>query len=198
MITVDAESFLASYRGKFGGLRPEAEAGLRAILASISQDKALSDMRWAAYMLATVKHECADTWRPIEEYGKGRGRPYGEPKEVKDAAGKVYTNAYYGRGYVQITWDYNYRKLGEGIGLGDELLYYPEKALEPAVAYSIMSFGMRNGVFTARRLSQFINATGCDYYDAREIINGHDKADLIKGYAEALEAMLKTSAKVAP
>ena len=64
----------------------------------------LADIRWLAYMLATSYHETAQTMQPIEEYGKGRGKPYGQ-KLRHDR--KPYTfpdKLYYGRGDVQLTW----------------------------------------------------------------------------------------------
>ena len=105
-----------------------------------------------------------------------------------------YTNTYYGRGYVQLTWDYNYRDIGAALGMGEDLLIHPEKALDPDIAYKIMSYGMRKGSFTGKKLSDYIHDTICDYKNARRIINGLDQWALIKGYAEKLEAMLRASA----
>jgi hypothetical protein len=53
-----------------------------------------------------------------------------------------------------------------------------------------MSHGMRHGTFTGKKLADYINATGCDYRNARRIINGVDQAALIAGYATALEGIL--------
>lgn len=33
----------------------------------------IDDVRWTANMLATVRHECANRWLPIEEFGKRKG-----------------------------------------------------------------------------------------------------------------------------
>jgi hypothetical protein len=98
-----------------------------------------------------------------------------------------------GRGYVQLTWDFNYKSVGESIGLGDQLYFHPERALDPVIAYKIMSHGMRNGTFTGKRLSDYISDTSADYYNARRIINGLDKAELIRGYAKSLEQLLRLS-----
>jgi hypothetical protein len=62
------------------------------LLSGLGEDPDVTDIRWAVYMLATVRHECANTWRPIEEYGKGQGRPYGQPTVVTDQNGTQYTN----------------------------------------------------------------------------------------------------------
>ncbi len=186
-------TFLGMYMKEFGGLTQSQIDGLELLLGCIELDPDVTDIRWAAYMLATVKWECGDTWQPIEEGGKGAGHPYGTAVQVKDAAGTTYSNTYYGRGYVQLTWKANYEKLGQALNLGDQLVIHPEKALDPAIAYPIMSYGMRHGSFTGKKLSDFIHDTQCDYKNARKIINGHDQWATIKGFAEKLEAMLQAS-----
>ena len=43
------------------------------------------------------------------------------PVTVTDPEGRSYSNAYYGRGYVQLTWDYNYRNMGKVLGGGSSI-----------------------------------------------------------------------------
>lgn len=186
-------TFFSMYMTEFGATTQNQVDGLERLLTFIELDPDVTDIRWAAYMLATVKWECGDTWQPIEEGGKGAGYPYGVAVKAKDQSGKVYTNTYYGRGYVQLTWKDNYQKMSKALKLGDDLVIHPEKALAPVTAYSIMSYGMRNGSFTGKKLSDFINAAQGDYKNARKIINGLDQWAVIKGYAEKLEAMLQAS-----
>ena len=50
---------------------------------------------------------------PIAEYGKGEGHEYGEPCPQYD------NQVAYGRGYVQLTWDYNYEKADSECALYD-------------------------------------------------------------------------------
>lgn len=188
----DRQKFFDGYTAAFGALNDSQRTGLDALLGAAEADPEITDIRWLAYMFATVKHECAGTWRPIEEYGKGKGYKYGQPVTVTDPAGTSYSNVYYGRGYVQLTWDYNYRNMGKV--LGNRLLYEPPLALDADIAYGIMSYGMRTGSFTGAKLSRFINASTCDYVNARKIINGLDQADRIAGYAQKLETVLRTSA----
>ncbi len=73
--------------------------------------------------------------------------------------------------------------------------YIPSLALDPEVAYAVMSLGMREGLFTGVGLGAFINATACDYVNARQIINRMDRAALIAGYAQGLEAILVYSSE---
>jgi hypothetical protein len=56
-----------------------------------------------------------------------------------------------------------------------------------------MSYGMRNGTFTGKKLSNYITGPTYDYKNARRIINGLDKWDLIKGYAEKLQTCFISS-----
>jgi len=102
LFTFSQDTFFQTYEAAFAALSPTAASGLGALLGFLEQDPEVTDVPWAAYMLATVKHECANRWQPIEEFGKGKGRPYGRPVIVTDADGTQYTNRYYERGYVQL------------------------------------------------------------------------------------------------
>jgi len=76
--------------------------GFKQFLGFALSDTDISrDRRHLSYLLATVRHECAGEWRPIEEFGKGAGKPYGSPHWVTDVDGVPRQVAYYGRGYVQ-------------------------------------------------------------------------------------------------
>ena len=189
----DHEKFFNGYRNAFGSLTQSKVDGIESLLTALESDPDVDDERWAAYMFATVKHECADTWEPIEEYGKGAGHKYGKPVQVTGSDGQTYTCKYYGRGYVQLTWDYNYKKMSTALGMGDALVIHPEQVLQADIAYRIMSYGMRNGSFTGKKLGDYIHDSACDYKNARRIINALDKADLIKGYAEKLQSCFTAS-----
>jgi len=188
--SLDLPGALALYEFANGPLATSRREGLSFLLRVLAGDPDIVDLRWAAYMLATVKHECADTWRPIEEYGRGAGHKYGQMEEMVGSDGIRYQNAYYGRGYVQLTWKDNYLAIGQELGMGDALALHPEKALEPEIAYRIMSLGMRKGTFTGKSLSKYITGETVDYRNARKIINGLDQADRIAGYARRLETLL--------
>ena len=151
-------------------------------------------------MLATVKHECGDTWQPIIERGP---RSYFDQYETGTAKGARLGNThagdgyrYRGRGYVQITGRGNYVRLTSALALGADanLEHDPDHTLRPAIAYGIMSVGMRKGLFTGKKLSDYISrSSGCDYKQARRIINGQDRAALIADYAATLEDILRAS-----
>jgi len=131
------------------------------------------DGRWLAYALATAFHETAGTMQPIPEFGHGRGRPYGEP---------VNGHVYYGRGYVQLTWEHNYAAMSPVVGA--DLVADPDLALQPDIAAKVMFYGMEQGTFTGKKLADFIHQDVCDFLHARQIINGMDRASLVAGYAQ--------------
>jgi putative chitinase len=65
--------FLGMFMKEFGVLNQSQVEGLEQLLAFIELDPDVTDIRWAAYRMAAVKWECADTWQPIEKGGKGAG-----------------------------------------------------------------------------------------------------------------------------
>lgn len=245
--SMDAGRFVQGYTELFWASGGGA-IGLSKLLSFINGDAALTDLRWAAYMFATVHCECGPThnFLPIPEDGcndnnrpvcsplkNGNQRSYAEPvacgpdsplltrlkseasisglapgispklarlqsaippqppyikaQPARCPAGKTF-HSYYGRGYVQLTHLDNYQKMSQVTG--QDLVHFPEKALDPETAYKIMSHGMRNGTFTGARLSHYIAGLTCNYYDARIIINGHDRAPQVEDWAKRYEIIL--------
>ncbi|QMT33472.1 hypothetical protein LNQ82_02895 [Conchiformibius steedae DSM 2580] len=191
-----------------GNLTQKQVDGMEALLTAISPFSVCEQ----AYMLATAYHETARTMQPIAEIGKGAGRKYGtwltnsngvcycHAHGDKKRKPVVYTETdyphlYYGRGYVQLTWLENYLRAGKELGsvLTDagQLAREPKLAMRPDIAAMIMCFGMRDGWFTGRKLSDYIRGDQADYVNARRIINGTDKAQAIAAYARKFEAALR-------
>jgi hypothetical protein len=149
-----------------------------------------TDPRWLAYALATACHETGRRMKPIAEWGRGQGKPYG----IKTGP---YQRVYYGRGLIQLTWFANYEKAEKEIP-GSDLVRDPDNALKPAIAATILVKGMSDGWFTGRKLGDFFDEKRTDWLHAREIINGLDCAAEIAGYAvkfsHAIEAGTKAAA----
>ena len=164
-----------------GKLTTSQVTGLTAILDEWDAKHAKKDDRWLAYMLATTHHETDRKIQPIEEYGRGKNRDYGKPDPV---TGK----AYYGRGFVQLTWKYNYEKVSKVVAA--DLVQKPERALELPIATTILFYGMMNGSFTGKKLANYFSPTVEDWRNARRIINGTDKAQAIASYGRAYYASL--------
>ncbi|MCF5765392.1 hypothetical protein K3H47_15775 [Aeromonas veronii] len=159
--------------------------------------------RKVAYMLATAKLETGDTFAPISEVG---GRNYFEGmydyflaknedrKKVAVALGNIQPGdgvKFHGRGFVQLTGRSNYDKAGNYLGV--DLLNSPELAKDQVIAGKIMCWGMENGIFTGRKLDQYFSASKADYYNARKIINGLDRAQDIADYAKNISTCILIS-----
>lgn len=149
-------------------------------------DKQGLTLKQCAYVFATAYHECYNPktpetrLTPIVEFG---GEKYLKSK-------KYYP--YYGRGLSQITWDYNYRKEAKRLNL--DLMNHPELILNIPTAANSHVYCMANGIYTGKKLSDYINDKKTDYVNARRIVNGTDQAAKIAGYAEKFENCLKALA----
>jgi hypothetical protein len=56
-----------------------------------------------------------------------------------------------------------------------------------------MVYGMQKGIFTGKKLGDYISNVKTDYINARRVINGTDRATTIANYAEDFEIILLLS-----
>ena len=163
-------------------VNPSQLRGMCEIITHWEDNEELTDLRWLAYMLATVYHETAKTFEPIEELGKGLRRPYGDKIKQNKKRYTTPDQLYYGRGFVQLTWYENYDKFGKLLDI--DLLNEPKLALQLDVSIDILFLGMVRGLFTGVGLPKYFNEDKEDWINARRIINGTDRAELIALYAK--------------
>lgn len=181
-------------------LSQPSKANLLNLLEFFIKDaNAWTDGRQAAYALATAYHETGYPvdgklvrFAPVTEYGS---RPYFAKYEPSTAIGRRLGNTepgdgyrFRGRGYVQITGRANYAKFSEITGF--DLIADPDKALDPETAYIILREGMKGGLFTGKKLANYIEGDKCEYVNARKIINGLDRAHLIARVARQIDQTL--------
>lgn len=130
-----------------------------------------------AYILATAWHE--SRLKPIKEIRAVQGTP------LYNQQNGYWNTGYYGRGFVQLTHLSNYQKMSSFLGV--DLVNNPNLALQSEYASKILVYGMYNGSFTGKQLSDYIGGGKTnDFYNARRIVNGLDKAQLINDYAKAI------------
>ncbi|MEK7991119.1 MAG: hypothetical protein VSS52_008955 [Thiotrichaceae bacterium] len=195
MILTNGKAFFDSYRLHFSKLNQDQVDGLNNVLEAFAEDPLLTEIPHAAYMLATIYHETAQTFQPIYERGR---REYFRKYEGR--YGNMHSGdgfRYRGRGYVQLTFKDNYlratkalNKLTECYPEQIDLVADPDLALDPQIASDIMLIGMREGWFTGRKLSDYVHNAKIDYINARKIINGLDHALAISDYAVKFENIL--------
>ena len=159
------------------------------LIVNALQEEGILDPNTLAYALATVQHETAESFSPVNE-GYYNDAKYGyEPGFTgrSSALKNGYSGGenYYGRGFIQLTHDYNYKKFGERLGLGDALVKNPEMANDPAISARILAAFMKdNGVAELAQKG--------DFYNARAPINSKDYdsyqriADTANSYKSAL------------
>lgn len=183
---INRKSFYDSFRVDFGTISTGQLSGMEAIFNEA--DKQNTDVRHLAYMLSTAWHETAKTMQPIQEYGRGRNRPYGGKVKMNGDKYNDTDQLFYGRGFVQLTWYENYQKASQK--LGHDFLHKAEDVMQIDFATRIIFLGMSEGWFTGRKLSQYFNDKTNDATNARKIINGQDCAQKIAGYYnDFLEAL---------
>lgn len=175
-----------------GPLNASQRAGLTTLLGYVAEDTQLTRPTEAAYMLATVQHECANTFQPIME----RGTPDYFSKYDRPPLSTILGNKkpgdgfiYRGRGYSMLTGLGNYLRFQDLVKCG--LVHTPDLALIPVYAYAILSTGINRGKFTGRALSLYVNERETNYTEARRTVNGLDKAELIATYARRFEGIFR-------
>ena len=161
-----------------GALRHSNEAaGAREHIPRIiaaANEFGVTDRAQLAYILGTISTELEGIWRPTGERGVGCGT-YGP-------------GCFYGRGFVQLTHEENYQRLGDLLGV--DLVNNPERANEPDLAARITVLGMRDGLFTGRSLGEYIGDGRANFIGARRIVNDGDKMVFTAYQAERfLEAL---------
>jgi putative chitinase len=202
----DRKKFFDAVRNTLasGTLKQEQVDGFDVLLKEA--EKRGTSTEWNAYILATAWHETAFTMQPVRETlakdditaiaRLDKAWAQGKLGQVKTP---YWRKGYFGRGYIQLTWDYNYKKMGEWLGI--DLLKNPALALESEIAAKILFEGMIRGMFTAKKLGDYLD--GVDEYDdedvreftaARAVVNGKDKAKKIAEYALKIKNALKGSA----
>ena len=182
---IDRKKFFDSIRASlFGGTLNQSQVdGIDFLLNVWERHFEIPNPRdgtkWLSYCMATVYHETAQTMQPIEEYGKGKGKSYGQPVGP-------HGQCYYGRGHVQLTWEENYKKgekrLKDIYGVHAPLHKEPHRMLDHETSALVLYDGMIEGWFTGVGLPKYFNSTVEDPVNARRIVNGLDRADLIAGY----------------
>lgn len=174
-------------------------------------------LRHLAYVLATPYHEVGPALKPVRENlyytsvasirkvwpsrfpSNASAQPY--VRQPQKLANHVYGGRlgntgpndgwlYRGGGWPQTTGKVNYERSGKLVGV--DLVKNPDRMLEPKIAAVTMIESMVQGLYTGKKLSDYLNKTPPDYRNARAIINADvaKNGSTIAGYAKAFETAL--------
>jgi len=158
-------------------------ANFGVLLDLTRSDIRVKDVPTASYLFATAFVESyvndfrADT---LERKGKvNEDKKYWIPDPQTE-------QAYYGRGWTQVTWKEKYAFVGKK--LQKDLLTNPDIALEAGVSYEILLRSMQEGWLETYRknasggagtvpilLGDFVSASSANYASARSVINANCK-----------------------
>ena len=178
---MDRSAFFRSIRPSFGGWLDQSQVDGMSALLDAGADLAFHHM---AHVLAHVRRETGGIMAPIKE----TVQPWHNDKNPSDAEvirrldaafakgqlpwvkSPYWRDGWFGRGQIQITHEGNYRKFG----------VTKDEALELSHSARIAVTGMRDGLFTGRKLAdyRFPNALDAKPRDnPRRIVNGEDGSD---------------------
>ena len=204
-------TFFNSIRPAMGGHLTQQQVDGMAAWLDAGDREGGTDLRHTASLLATPMIETGGTFQPITEslnYSSSAliakfpkrissaqalqyGRTAQHPADQKAIGNIIYGGKwgadnlgntqpgdgylYRGRGLVQTTG----RRLYELFGYADN----PDGVCDINASSDIMVKGMRDGVFTGKKLSDYLNSIETDWRNARRVVNGVDRADDIAAYA---------------
>ena len=180
--------------GVFGtSLSQRQVEGMEALLDAGVRGR-LSDLHHMANVLGQVYHETGGRMYPVREAFASTDKGAMAALEKAWKAGRMkwvktpyWREGWFGRGFIQITHKANYAKLGAAIGMN--LASRPDLALVPRISADIAVVGMRDGLFTGKRLSHYDFPDALGYGpdgNPRRIVNGRDGTDKkVAGYHRA-------------
>lgn len=118
------------------------------LIIKAMEEQGLADEQMLIYGFATINSETSGMLPVAEGEGhEGRYAPY------------------YGRGYIQLTWDYNYEAAGKDLGL--DLLGNPDLAMQPDIAARIYAWFLKRNESHIRE-----HLNNGQLADARAVVNG--------------------------
>jgi putative chitinase len=212
-------------RPMFGGSLTQAQVdGINAILAAW-KTHGDDDNRKLAYALATAHHETGRRFTAVIENlnytsaariravwpSRFKTEAAAEPfvRQPQKLANKVYGGRlgndgpddgwmYRGRGLAQITGKDLYRRLSKLVGI--DLVANPDAALEVTTAAKILVVGLVQGLFTGKKLADYITPAKADFKNARATVNADVKANggKIADYAVTYLNALATASPAVP
>jgi len=184
------DNWLASLASTLKMTLTKAQGDAVRLIVAECEKQGVTDTRQIAYVLATVYHECR--FKSIKEIRAKIGT------DVYRMQQKYWQSGYYGRGFSQLTWRKNYQKFSPVVGL--DLVKEPDLVLKPEVGAKILVYGMKHGTFVSAglesktNLDRYFNAEKTDWFNARRIVNGVFRAEMVADAAKKIMPLVISGA----
>lgn len=149
-----------------------------------------------AYLMATAHHETGRFRWLKEIWGPTAAQKGYEGKADLGNTQRGDGKRFMGRGLAHITGRKNYTDWAARLGI--DIVAKPELAEQLPIAARILVEGSMLGTFTTKKLDHYITAGSVDWKNARRVINGTDRADLIADYAEKYQTALRAGLAAQP
>lgn len=151
------------YDTKFTTYQENVKNNWPRIVAALKEVGIIDDLSLIA-AAATTNIETARRFAPINEMGgKVYWAKYNNRKDLGNHHGKDFGIKYHGRGYIQLTGFYNYRKYGDKLKV--DLVNNPELANDPTVAARVFATYFKDHGIDVRAKKQ-------DWEAVRRAVNG--------------------------
>ncbi len=181
---INRDKFYSGYRDSFGKLDNVQVSGLETMLNGFDDTEYFNLATQYAGILAQTARETNWTFKPQKE-----GYWIAEVKRkrtlynyyLKNNPGAIKTIfpygwnsvlTYEGRGRTQTTHINNYIAISEALGI--DCVDNPDLLLEDKTDIKVMLHGYHTGLWTGKKLTDYINEQRTDYKGQRRVVNGLD------------------------
>lgn len=180
---ISREKFYQGYRETFGKLSEMQKIGLDYMLDGFDETEYFNLATQYAGMLAQTARETNWTFQPMVEgyYIKANRKKALYNYYTKNNPGALRTifpygwntpQTYEGRGRTQTTHIFNYSAIRDKLGI--DCVENPDLLLDNKTDIKVMLYCYATGLWTGKKLTDYINEEKTDFKNQRRVVNGLD------------------------
>ena len=184
---INRYNFYTKYRKHFGRLNQDQVNGMNFILLKLDDSEVFNLANQYSGIISNIMIETDWTFQPIREKGGYNYFRY----LIGRLGSRTHKEAYdfRGGGYIQTTGRLNYITMSPYVKKKFpeiDIVANPNQITNPEVSWITLEAGLSKGLYTGKKITDYLNEFKTDYKNFRRCINGLDRANEIAGYAEKL------------